>query len=142
MTAPASDIGVLCVDDNTHVAHALRVKFILAGGLAWKGWLHDAASVVEVVRRECPDIVIFDIDMPGRNPFEAMAELMGHCPDVRAIVFSGHVRRDLIDRALDAGAWAYVSKNDGEDLLVQAIRDVADGNFVLSPEVRAVCDRG
>ena len=39
-------------------------------------------------------------------------------------------------RAIDSGAWGYVSKNDGEDALIDAVRRVIAGEFVLSPEAR------
>jgi DNA-binding NarL/FixJ family response regulator len=55
-------------------------------------------------------------------------------------VFTGHVRRDLIDRALDNGAWGYVSKNDGEEELVASLRKVAAGEFALGPEARRLYD--
>ena len=69
-----------------------------------------------------------------------MSELVRECPQARAIIFSGHVRRELIDRAIESGAWAYVSKNDGEDELLATIRRVVSGEFVLSSEVRATYD--
>jgi DNA-binding NarL/FixJ family response regulator len=130
-------ISILCVDDNAHVADAVRIRLARVGGFEWKGWLPDATNLVERARSDCPTIVLLDVDMPGRDPFDASLELAGTCPDVKIVVFSGHVRRELIDKAVEAGAWGYVSKNDGEDVLVDVLRMVADGQFGLSPEVRA-----
>lgn len=127
-------ISVLCVDDNQHVADAIRAKLANAGGFEWKGWLSAADTLLEAGRREHPTVVIMDVDMPGRDPFEAVAEMAAQYPEIRAIMFSGYVRSELIDRAFDAGAWGYVSKNDGEDELVQALRLVAGGDIFLSPE--------
>lgn len=140
MTAPDTPISVLCVDDNGHVADALRLKFGAAGGFQWRGWLPDADQLVSTALRDAPSVVLLDIDMPGSDPFDALSDLAARCPKCRVIIFSGHVRRELIDRALDAGAWGYVSKNDGEDALLSAVRLVAAGELALSPEVRAWCD--
>lgn len=142
MTDSSNRISVLCVDDNEDVARALRRQLNPNVGFDWRGWLPSAEHLVDTVTRECPAVVLLDIDMPGPDPFTAMAELLSRCPATRVIVFSGHLRRDLIDRALDSGAWAYVFKNDGEIALVDAIRRVNAGEFVLSPEARAVLDRG
>ncbi|MCC6678733.1 MAG: response regulator transcription factor [Phycisphaerales bacterium] len=142
MTEPVNRISVLCVDDNQDVARALRRKLSLVGGFDWRGWLPDAESLLGSVRQHCPAVVLLDIDMPGPDPFGVLAEITAQCPDTRVIVFSGHIRRDLIDRALDSGAWAYVSKNDGDVALVDAIRRVTAGEFVVSPEAQAVLDRG
>lgn len=135
-------IGILCVDDNPHVADALKIKLARAGGFEWKGWLADADTLVDFAQQHCPTLVIIDIDMPGRDPFEALAELVERCPESRAVMFSGHVRMELIAKAVEAGAWGYASKNDGEGELVAVLRRVVAGEFALSPEVQATLDRG
>jgi CheY-like chemotaxis protein len=140
--ADATGVGVLCVDDNVQVAEALQVSLFLAGGFIWKGWLPSADGLVETVERERPDILILDVDMPGRHPFDALRELVERCPDVRTVMFSGHVRRELIEQAFDAGAWGYVSKSDGEQSLLRAVRQIAAGELALSPEARAAYDWG
>lgn len=134
-------ISVLCVDDNLHVADALRLKLERAGGFEWMGWLPSADALLSTVRKVNPRVLILDIDMPGRNPFEALAELVEQYPDIRTVMFSGHVHFELINQALEAGAWGYVSKNDGEDALIQALRGVAGDELALSHEVRAAYER-
>lgn len=42
-----------------------------------------------------------------------------------------------MNRAVEASAWGYVAKSDGEDAIVRAIDQVAAGEFVMSAEVRA-----
>ncbi|MBL9149595.1 MAG: response regulator transcription factor [Phycisphaerae bacterium] len=134
-------ISVLCADDNQHVADAMKITFERAGGFAWTGWLPGADTVIETVLRDRTSIVILDIDMPGRNPFDVIEELSDKCPWCRAVMFSGHVRYELIERAFVAGAWGYVSKNDGEAALMQAVRDVCRDELAMSLEVRAVYGR-
>jgi two-component system response regulator NreC len=129
-------MSVLCVDDNVAVAEALEVKVGRAEGFEWKGTLSRADDLVDVCLRDPPMLVLLDVDMPGRDPFDALAELVEKCPDTRVLMFSGHVRRDLITRAVDAGAWGYVSKNDGENEIVTALRRVAAGELALSPEAK------
>lgn len=133
-------ISVLCVDDNAQISEVIRVKIRLSSGLQWAGSLDNATDLIRRVRESCPDVVLLDVDLPGADPFEAVEELAEHCPHVRVIMFSGHVRRELVDRAVASGAWGYVSKNDDADELVSAIRGVVRGDFVLSPEAQAACD--
>lgn len=128
--------SVLCVDDNAAVAEAVRVKLTRHKEFAWKGSLPAADELVTVCRRDCPDLVVLDADMPGRDPFEALAELTEECPGIRAVMFSGHVRRDFISRSMEAGAWGYVSKNDGEDALLDVLRKVMIGSIAFSPEAK------
>lgn len=134
-TAP-DRISVLCVDDNEEVAEALRIKFLRAGGFDWNGRLETADDLVRSLNARVARIVILDVDMPGRDPFEASQEASGLFPDLRIIFFSGHLKWDYIDRAIASGAWGYVSKNDGDDALIEAVRRVIGGEFVLSPAVR------
>jgi DNA-binding NarL/FixJ family response regulator len=137
MMADQTERRVLCVDDNPHVTAALRAMFLRADNFDWAGSLPDATKLVERAESECPDIVLLDLDMPGPDPFAALAELTKRCPNVRTIVFTGHVRRDYVDRAIEAGAWGYVSKNDAEVALFEAVERVLEGRIAFSPEVRA-----
>ena len=100
------------------------------------GQLPDADNLLNEVKRTHPHIVLLDLDMPGKSAFVAMREIGDSGDDVRVIVISGHVRQDLIDRAVEAGAWGYISKSEGTDSIVSAIHRVLGGEFVLGPEVR------
>jgi DNA-binding NarL/FixJ family response regulator len=130
-------IKVLCVDDNFLVAEGIRIKLALAGGFDWLGHLSDADHLLEQVQSLRPDVVLLDIDMPGKNAFEALEELSQTHPEARVIIVSGHVRADLIDRALDAGAWGYISKGDEADTIVSAIQKVMEGQCVLGTDAKA-----
>lgn len=137
MTAVRQEpIGILCVDDNPRVAEALRMKFSRTGGFEWRGWMEDANRLLDRIEGDPSVVVLLDLDLPGRNPFEALTEVNERFPQARTVVFTGHVRKDFIERAIEAGAWGYVSKNDGEEALVEALRRVSEGEFVMSDEVR------
>ncbi len=129
---------VYCADDNPLVTAALRVQFQHNPDFRWMGCAEDAGQLIEdLARVGCPDVVLLDIDMPGKDPFDAIGELVDLCGDVRVVMYTGMVRRDLIDRAIEAGAWGYVAKSDGEEALFDAVRKVLEGQFALSPEVEA-----
>jgi DNA-binding NarL/FixJ family response regulator len=134
-------IRVLCVDDNDFVAEAIRRKLSLNPGFFWAGWLPDAKDLVEKVSESKADVVLLDIDMPGKDSFEALAELAAACPQARVIMLSGYIRSDYIDRAVEAGAWGYVSKNENTDTILAAIQQVARGQFAMGSEVEAELKR-
>lgn len=129
-------IKIVCVDDNPAVTSALESLLSVEKGFAWKGALANADELIQYCVNDQPDLVLLDMDMPGRNPLDAMVELVAACPGTRGLMFSGHVGRELIERSLNAGAWGYVSKNDGQDELLRALRKVAGGELGLSPEAR------
>lgn len=140
--APQRAVRVLCVDDNSLVADAVATRLYLVGGFKWLGHLPSASGVVDAVARLEPDVVLMDLDMPGPDPFHAMRELAEQHPESRVLVLSGHVRRDLLDRAIEAGAWGYISKSDDAGTLVSAVRRVARGEFVLGPGLGGEINRG
>lgn len=141
MNATPHKIGVLCVDDNPQVAEALKIKLSRTEPFEWKGWLPSADDLRDEALRMGPAVVLLDLDMPGRDPFDAAADMASKCPEARVVIFSGHVRAELVAKAFDAGVWGYVSKNDGEDELLKAMRKVAAGEVAMSPEVRSTYDR-
>jgi DNA-binding NarL/FixJ family response regulator len=130
-------VRVLCVEDNKQVADALRTHLSRDPRMEWVGWLPSADALVHTVASDDPAIVILDLDMPGRDPFEALAELSSDHSSARVVIFSGHVSAALVDRAIQSGAWGYVSKDDGQDALITAIERVHAGEFALSPGARA-----
>jgi two-component system NarL family response regulator len=133
-------VSVLCVDDNPEIGGAIRLKLRSAGGFEWKGQLFSADSLEDQVAQLGPDVVLLDIDMPGADPFAAIAHLTKSHPQVRVVVLSGHVRRELIDQAFAAGAWGYLSKNESADTIIDGVRRVAGGEFVMSSEVETLLD--
>lgn len=133
----SQDVAVLCVDDNPRIAEALRTKLSRTDGFRWGGWLPRADQLVLRAPHDGIHVVLLDLDLPGRDPFDAMLEFCRTCPDVKIVVFSGHVRKDLIDRVIECGAWGYASKNDGESALLDVLRRVVAGEFAMSPEVRS-----
>lgn len=131
-------VRVLCVDDNEEVLWALEAHFARLKGFKVVGSLSSAAGLVGAVQSAKPDVLVLDLDMPGESPLEAMQQVARSGALTRTVVFSGHLRRELIAQAMDAGAWGYVSKNDGADSLVTAIRAVMAGQISWSPEVQSV----
>jgi DNA-binding NarL/FixJ family response regulator len=136
----ATPISVLCADDNALVCDALRTGLAGAPGeFRWLGHLASADALVQQVDLLRPDVVILDIDMPGRDPFAALADLAAHAPGTRVVMYTGHVSRDLINRALDTGAWGYLSKHASITEILAALRRVAQGHIVLSPDAAQAC---
>ncbi len=133
-----SPVRILCVDDNEEILWALGVHFAQIKGFAVVGSLTSATGLVAAVKNIKPDVLVLDLDMPGKSPLQALREVDRSGVLTRTIVFSGHLKRELVDQAMDAGAWGYVSKNDGEVSLVAAIRAVMAGEIAWSPEVQSV----
>lgn len=130
-------IRVLCVDDHAFLVAGLRAMLDIEEGLEFAGHLDRADELVTHVQRTKADIVLIDIEMPGADVFEAIHSLRHRCPDVRAILFSAHVRDGYLDSAFASGAWGYMTKGQSPDDVIEGIRKVAAGELAVSPDVMA-----
>lgn len=133
MSAP---IRVLFIDDNRMLAAAFERRLNLESTIQYAGWSESSHDAPRLAKENRADVVLLDIDMPG-DSFAIVRQLADSCPEVRVVMFSGYVRSEFIDKAVDAGAWGYVSKNEGIEVVIDAIRRVAAGEFVLSPDVES-----
>ena len=129
-------IGVLCVDDHTFLADGLRIRIEAEPDMRFLGHLESADRLLETVLSLRPQVVLLDIDMPGRDPFDALVDLRRDAPFTRPVMLSAHVRERYIDLAYKASAWGYLCKADPPDAIIAGIRDVAAGRVASSPAVQ------
>ncbi len=130
---------ILCVDDHAFLIDGLKSKFDLHDDLEFVGSLSSADDLVNQIGALRPDVVLLDIEMPGSDPFDAVAEIKRLHPNVRCIFLSAFVRDHYISSAIKAGAWGYFSKGDDADDIIDSVRKVSRGEFAFSPKVRARC---
>jgi DNA-binding NarL/FixJ family response regulator len=128
-------LRVLCVDDHAFMAEGLRSRLSLERDMEVVGQIETADGLVEEATRARADVVLLDIEMPGRDPFEALQDLGRRCPKVKVILLSAYVRDHYVDTAIKSGAWGYLSKSDSPDTVVDAIRKACGGEFVFGPKV-------
>lgn len=132
-------IRILSVDDHPFLFEGLRARLSAEPDLECVGHLSSAANLLPEVKRLGPHVVLLDIAMPGPDPFEALDDLRRRFPEVKTIVLSAYVRDHYVEAATKAGAWGYVSKGESPDRIVEAIRRVVAGEFVMGSEVAERC---
>ena len=97
-----------------------------------------AATVTEAMkefRQHLPDITLMDLRLPGANGTDALIAIRGEFPQARIIILTTSDGDAEIQRALRAGASAYVLKSTPKDELLAVIRSVHAGNRPVPPEV-------
>ena len=77
-----------------------------------------------------PQIVVMDITLPGTSGIEAMRRMLVHKAEARVLIFSMHEDTIFAKRALQAGAFGYVTKASAPNVLVEAIHAVAAGRNI------------
>lgn len=132
-------IRILCVDDHAFLIDGLKARFGMERDLDLVGRLSSAEGLVAAVKEHRPDIVLLDIEMPGPDPFEAASDLKRIYPDAKVVILSAYVRDHYLSAAFRAGAWGYFSKSDEAEEIVNGLRQVARGEFTLTPKVQERC---
>jgi len=131
-------IRVLLVDDHAVVREGYRTLLAKRDGLTVVGEAGDAAAAYQRYKDTQPDVVIMDISMPGRGGIDAIEHIRRFDAQARILVFTMHGGAVYALQAFRAGARGYVTKSSPPDLLINAVRDVADGRVVLCPEISEV----
>ena len=84
-----------------------------------------------------PDVVLMDVQMPRCNGVEATRRLQDELPEARVIMLTMSEEQTDVFGAIKAGARGYILKNEGPDILLQAIHYVAVGGVIASLEMAA-----
>jgi len=135
MTQNTDRLSVLLVDDHAVVREGYRRLLERHGEIAVIAEASDAASAHSLFISLAPRIVVMDITLPGPSGVEAMRSMLLHDPDARVLIFSVHEDAIFVRRALQAGAFGYVTKASAPNVLVEAVLSVARGKKYLSPDV-------
>ncbi len=125
---------ILVVDDHTVLREGLVAQINHQPDLVVCGEAADAPHALAAVERLRPDLVLADINLPGRNGLELIRDLRSLFPRLPVLVLSMHEESVFAERVLRAGGRGYVSKQSGGKQLVEAIHCVLRGQIYLSPD--------
>ena len=119
-------IRVLIADDHRLFAQALEAILVTDERIEIVGHARDGAEAVRLARRLDPDVILMDIAMPGMDGFEATREIRRSRSDACILMLTGSNSRSDVDRAREAGAAGYVTKDRIASELIDAITEVVD----------------
>jgi DNA-binding NarL/FixJ family response regulator len=125
---------LLLVDDHRLLRQGLR-KAVEEAGFDVVGEAGDGEEAVRLASALQPDLVLMDISMPVLDGIEATRRLRGSVPDTRVVILTMHGEESVIDRALRAGAAAYLLKDCSTDEVAETLRAVAAGDTDLSADL-------
>jgi DNA-binding NarL/FixJ family response regulator len=130
-------IRVLVADDQALVRGSFRVLVDTAPDLTSVGEAATGTEAFEVARREKPDIVLMDIQMPGMDGIEATRQITAspQTSAVRVLILTTFDLDEYVFAALRAGASGFLLKDTRPADLLAAVRVVAAGDALLAPAV-------
>lgn len=128
-------IRVLLVDDHRIVRAGLRKLIEDATDMTVVAEADNGEQALEFVRKDAPDVILMDINMPGIGGLEATRRMLGSNPQLRVIGLSMHQDDPFPSRLLAAGAAGYLTKDCASDEILTAIRKVKLGGHYITPSV-------
>lgn len=128
-------IRVLIADDHHVVRGGLRALLETEEDIVVVGEASDGVEAVHKMRSLAPDVLLLDLVMPRKNGIEAILEIKQDQQDARILVLTSFSDDDKVFAAIKAGALGYLLKDSSPHELIQAIRDVYNGESSLHPVI-------
>jgi two-component system, NarL family, invasion response regulator UvrY len=138
-------IRVILCDDHALIRRGIRDTLSDAPDIEVVGEAGDYGELRALMRTlagaggdegsAAADVLLLDIHLPGRSGLDVMHALKDEGNPIKVLVVSMYPEDQYAMRALRAGAFGYVNKGGDPQLLVQAVRTVAQGRKYVTPEI-------
>jgi len=126
---------ILIVDDHAIFRAGIKALLDSVQDIKVVGEAEDGLSALQAVNSLKPDVVISDLSMPKTNGTEGIRQIRKRFPDIGIVALTVHRAEEYIRAAFAAGANGYVLKDDTENELLTAIRQVVSHKVYLSPSI-------
>lgn len=119
--------NLLIVDDEVFIADGLYRLFQRQTDLSLEVYrVYSAREALNLLDKYRIDIVITDIQMPGMNGLEMIEKIKYHCPNCHIIILTGYSEFDYARTAIQLGANYYLLKSQGDNPLIEAVKQCID----------------
>ncbi len=133
----AGTIRIVLADDHAVVRSALRMLLDAEPGLEVVAEAGDVDGAIRYVRGHRPDVLILDLNMPGRASLEALPDIAAASPETRIVVLTMQSEPAFAREAMQAGVLGYILKEAADAELVKAVRLAAADQTYLQPDLGA-----
>jgi len=128
-------ITVSIVEDNEQLRGTLARVIDRAPGFTCASGYPSAEEALEGLPRDCPQVVLMDINLPGMNGVECARQLKQVLPEVQVIMLTVYEDTENIFNALAAGATGYLLKRTPREELLAAIEEVRRGGSPMTAHI-------
>ena len=131
----AEKISVLIVDDHAVVRSGLATILGEQPDINVIGEAKDGFEAIDKAPKLKPDVILMDVFMPRLSGIDAMIAIKEKLPEARILILTVSESEETLLRALRFGAQGYLLKSASIDEVINAVKQVADGQGMLSPHV-------
>jgi DNA-binding NarL/FixJ family response regulator len=126
---------IVVFEDNQKFRESLEFLIVTSNDMELCGSFEDTNRLLSRIEALQPDVVLMDINIPGKNGIEATKEIKERFPSVQICIQTVFEEDDKVFASLCAGASGYILKNTPPDKVLQAVREVADGGAFFTPSI-------
>ncbi|MFM0731760.1 response regulator transcription factor [Paraburkholderia sediminicola] len=128
-------IKILIADDHAIVRGGLKQIIATTTDMIVADEAADGAEVLDKLRARCPDLLLLDMTMPGISGIDLIRRIRTEYTSLPVLVLSIHNEAQVVSRALRAGATGYLTKDSDPEILLTAIRKLAEGGRFIDPKL-------
>jgi DNA-binding NarL/FixJ family response regulator len=128
------DIAVSIVEDDAALRETLA-RYVTTRGFRCVSTHGSAEDALRSLPEVAPDVVLMDINLPGKNGIDCVRELKSALPATKFLMLTAFEDGKLIFQALSAGALGYLLKGVRPSKLLESIREVHEGGSPMSGQI-------
>jgi len=128
-------IQVVLCDDHAMIRRGIRDTLTDSGDIQISGEAGSYTELREVLRSAPCEILVLDLNLPGRSGLEIMASLKESHPHIKTLIVSMFAEDQYAIRCLRAGASGYLNKAGDPAELVTAVKTIRAGRKYVTPSV-------
>jgi two-component system invasion response regulator UvrY len=128
-------VKILLVDDHELVRSGIRLILERVAGFVVVAEVKSGEDAIRYCRKDAPDIVLMDVNMPGIGGLEATKQIVRMSENTRVICLSMHAENPIPAKVMQMGASGFITKDAETEEMIRAIHKVAAGQKYVSPDI-------
>ncbi len=128
-------IKVMLADDHILMREGIKQLLEFDGTLEIIAEASDGEECLEILKSTNPDILLLDINMPGKNGLDVLEELKLRKTPLKVLILTVHNEVEYLVRAIDIGAEGYILKDSGSAELKEAITSIVNNETYIQPSL-------
>ena len=125
-------IKTAIVEDQSRYRELLRLILNGADNIQVIFEREHCRTIIDDVVKDMPDVLIMDIDLPGKSGIDAVTELKAVFPEIKILMLTVFEEDEKIFAAIKAGANGYLLKKDSPQKILDAIKDLSEGKASMN----------
>lgn len=135
-------INIVIADDHSMIREGLKQLLELDENFRVIGQAGDGIECLRLLKKELPDVLLLDINMPNMNGIEVLEHLKKEYNGIKVLILTIHNEVEYLLKAVDIGCNGYILKDSNSAMLKKAIHSVYEGDSFIQPDLIPILNAG